>query len=90
MPAHGPAPLQAGAASGLPPQSRLSRIQYAAITAMKNDAKSATPAMVAIMAEYGSDLLSEQLRQHREQALCRGMPAAHVDGKYLVQRKKKN
>lgn len=30
-------------------QSRLLKIQYAAITAMKNDIRSATPAMAAIM-----------------------------------------
>jgi len=34
-----------------PRQSRLVRIQYAAITAMKNDMRSAMPAMVAIMVE---------------------------------------
>ena len=34
-----------------PRQSRLVRIQYAAIAAMKNDMRSAMPAMVAIMLE---------------------------------------
>ena len=34
-----------------PRQSRLVRIQYAAIAAMKNDMRSAMPAMVAIMVE---------------------------------------
>ena len=34
-----------------PRQSRLVRIQYAAITAMKNDMRSAMPAMVAITVE---------------------------------------
>ena len=33
----------------MPRQSRLSKIQYAAITAMKNDMRSARPAMAAIM-----------------------------------------
>jgi hypothetical protein len=43
------ADLKGAELGAMPRQSRLLKIQYAAITAMKNDMRSARPAMVAIM-----------------------------------------